>query len=235
MHTGSSQNRKMENLEKLNIDSVALVGSIFLNRGDHARLSTVLSKHQDNWPRRRIDKLGFYEVDGVRHHIGLEIEMGRGANPDIARFTLEAHPFSKSERLRSTTRKSQEQKFDEIQAILSDLGELNLPSSVHSHITWMFPPDSMKSIIELPMMTVQNPSIPFTEISGIRLRKRASEGSTRVTIDLRDNRSLTVTLVFPLPDAKISDGMMDYTTHRGSQIIGDFVFGLEAPLEDREA
>ena len=213
----------MENLHNLGINSVSVVSSIAPHDGDQGQLSEMLGKHQVNWPRRSIDKLGFYEVDGIRHHMGLDIEPYPKAKPDMVLVTIEAHSFSEWEPLRSPTRRKQERQFDEIQAILSDIGGLDLRSQAHSHMTWIFQPDSMKPIIGLPMMTIQNPSIPFTEISGVRLRKRTSEGLTTVTIDLREDSYLIVTLAFHLTGIKISESILDYATKKGNQIIPDFV------------
>ena len=188
-------------------------------------MSDVLSKHQDNWPRRRIDKLGFYEVDGVRHHIGLEIETH---GPDLVILALEAHAFSRNEQLRASTRRRQERKFDEIQSILSELGRLELHSQVYSHMAWTFEADSMKPIIALPMMTIQNPSIPFMEISGVRMKRRTGDGLSTVTLDLREDRSLTVTMMYPVPGLQISEEVMSQTIQMGSRTIGDFVISLES-------
>ena len=224
----------MDNLQELNIRSVSVDGGISLDEGGYERLSSVLSKHQDNWPRRRIDKLGLYEVDGIRHHLLLDIEIIRRVNPEVALFALEAHPFSRGERLRASTRARQELQFSEIQAILSNLGDIELRSQLHSHLGWDFPPDAKKPIIGLPLMTVQNDVMPFTEISGIRLKKITAEGLTTVTIDLRVDRSLAVTSAFPLPGAAISEKIIDDTAKLGTQVIGNFVFDADDSLESRE-
>ena len=76
--------------------------------------------------------------------------------------------------------------------------------------------------------------MPFTEISGVRLRKVTGESSTTVTIDLRPDRSLVVALVFPLTGATISERIIDYSAQRGTEIISDFIFDAGDPLENGE-
>lgn len=220
----------MKNLQALNIDSMALVGSIHIEGDGYAQLSDVLGRHQNNWPRRSVDKLGLYEIQGVRHHLGLNIEVNRRESSNIARFNLEAHPFSNAERLRDLTRQRQEHQFAEIQAILADLAQSGLTSRIHSHIAWRFPPDSKRSIISLPLMTIQNPTAPFSEVSGVRLRKATSGGFISVILDLLGDRSLVVTVMFPLPSVKISDTLVDTTTQQGCQIIRDFVLDQDNPV-----
>ena len=224
----------MENLERLNIAVVSIVGRISLDDGGYDQLYSALSKHQGNWPRRNISKLGLYEVDGVRHHLSLDIETDRRTNPDIAIFTLEAPSFSRNERLRSSTRQRQLQQFSEIQAILSDLESSNVDGRLHSHILWSFPPDAKRPIINLPLMTVQSPGIPFSEITGIRLNRVTGEGTATVTMDLRSDRSLIVTLVLPPVQTRFSEKMLDFSVQRGTQIVDDFVFDVEDSVESRE-
>ena len=225
----------MQNLRDVNIRSVAVIGEFSADESGYKELSDVLGGHQENWPRRRIDKLGFYEVDGVRHHIDLDLEASPKLNPDVAVLRLEAHPFSTSERLSASTRRKQELHFHEIQAILSDIEALNLSGRLHSHIVWLFQPGSKKPIIGLPMMTIQNPNIPFTEISGISLRKVTGESRTTVTIDLRRDRSLVVALMTPLIGATISQEIIDYTAQQGTKIISDFILDIGTPLENGDA
>ncbi len=217
----------MKNLRELNIRGALVAGEISLAEAGCERLSDVLSGYQKGWPRRSIDKLGLYEVNGVRHHISLEVEPRRKKNPDSARFTLESHTFPSSATLRSATRIKGERQFSEIQAMLSEFKECALSRPLHSHIVWMFPPDVKRPIIGLPMMTIQGPNAPFAEITGVRLRKEGDAGSTVVTMDLGPDRSLAVSLRFSLSEARISEQLMDYTVQRGVRIIGDFVLDAE--------
>ena len=193
----------MENLEESQINSVSIIGRIPLGNDRNGDCERVLSKHQSSWPRRSIDKLGLYEIDGIRHHLGLD----RGSSPRAASFSLEAHHFSSSERLRSPTRNRQIQQFSEISAILSDLEEYRTVGRLHSHVAWMFPPDSRRTIISLPMITIHGDSAPFTEIVGIRLNKVTEEGNISITMDLRSDRSLFVTVIFPLPRTILSNDL----------------------------
>ena len=227
----------MENLQESHISSILVVGRLPLDEVDGEQLSESFTRHQENWRRRPIDKLGLYEVDGTKHHIGLDIELGRATRAtgvDSALFSLEAHPFSRHERLRTAARTRQERQFDEIQAILSDCKELTSRGRLHSHVSWTFPPDSKRPIISLPLMTVQDPSFPFAEISGIRLRKRTEDGLTSVTIDLREDRSLTVTLVCPLTRVPVTSDMVNYAARTGNKMIADFVSSAEVRPENGE-
>ncbi len=225
----------MQNLLDLDIRSVVVGGEISLDELGYKELSDVLGRHQENWPRR-IDKLGFYEADGVRHHVGLDLEIRRRINPDVALLRLEAYPLSTRERLSASTRRKQELQFSEIQAILADLEALNPSSRLYSHVVWLFLPETKKPIIDLPMMTIRNPSLPFTEISGIRFRKETGENlTTTVTIDLNRDRSLVVAITFPLPETKISKMIINYTAQRGSEIIGDFILEVDSPVNNGEA
>ena len=213
----------MENLQAVNIDSVAIVGSISLEDAGNAQLSAVLARHQENWPRRSVDKLGLYEVEGVRHYLALDIAEERRAKANLIRFNLESHPFSSAEPARAATRARQKRHFAEIQAVLADLGRLSLRVRLHAHISWRFPAGSKRTIVRLPLLTIQNPEAPFSEISGIRLRKTDGDSATSVIIDLLSDHSLAVTAVFPLTGVKISDTLLDTAVQRGCQLIGDFV------------
>ena len=224
----------MENLRNLNINSVSIIGGISPDALSYERLSEVLRRYQEKWPRRPIDKLGFYEVDEVRHHVGLEIEVDRVRNANIALFTLEAHPFPTSERLRSSTRRRQEHQLSEIQEILAELEEFSLDSRLHSHVGCIFQPDSKKPIINLPMMTIQNPDVPFTEISGVRLRRETDAGLTTVTMDLRGDRSLVVGLTFPLSGLSICENIIAHTARTATTILGDFVLDVGIPFDQKE-
>ena len=224
----------MENLQELNISSASVVGRITFDDGDAEELSRVLSNHQNNWPRRSVDKLGLYEADGVRHHLGLDIETIRGADPDIVALTMEAHSFSRDERISASVRRRQQQQFSEIGTILSDLESSKISGRFHSHIAWSFPPGTKKPIINLPMMTIQGPGIPFTELVGVRLIKATEEGDISVTMDLRGNRSLLVTVIFPPVLTTISLGMLDNAVQRGNQLLRDFVLEEGGPFEELE-
>ena len=220
----------MKNLQEFNISSVSAIGEISFNEAGYEQLSQVLREYRGNRRRLSIDKLGFYEVDGVRHHVELELETVGRTNPRSARFMLGAHAFPPSERIRPSTRNKQMQQFSEVEEILSDIGKLDLNSQLHSNVDWRFRPDSKKPIIDLPMITIQNPRLPFTEISGVRFRKVADEGMTTVTIDLMRDRSLLVTLVSPLPGITISVNMIDYMVQQSTQAIGEFIFDKDIPF-----
>ena len=214
---------ELENLQAVNIDTVAIVGNISLEGAGNAQLSAVLARHQENWPRRSVDKLGLYEVEGVRHYLALDIAEERRAKANLIRFNLESHPFSSAEAVRAATRARQKRQFTEIQSILADLGRLSVRSRHHAHISWRFPAGAKRPIVSLPLLTIQNPEAPFSEISGVRLRKTGGDSATSVIIDLLSDHSLAVTAMFPLTGVKISDTLLDTAIQRGGQLIGDFV------------
>ena len=223
----------MQNLQALDITSVVAIGSIRLDDADGKFLTEKLKLHQDNWPRRSLTRLGFREVDEVRHHVELEIEVQRSTDPQSARLTLAVHTFPRSERLRASTRRRQEDEMDDISNILSDFRGVQLQSLLHAHINWRFPPDSRRPIINLPMMTTQDPNLPFSEISGIRMKKR-DKGLTTVTIDLMENRTLSVVLMFPLTGLEITESLLDEAISLGSKIIADYLTVTENSTKGQE-
>ncbi len=223
----------MKNLQGLNIRSVSATGEILLDEAGHRRLSEALREYKHNRRRGSLERDAFYEVDAVRHLVALEVELDNGNRPGIAGFTLDAYPSPTRSRPRASTRERQARQLSEIEAILSDIGGLNLDSRLHAHVAWRFQPDSKKTIIDLPMITIQNSNLPFTEISGVRFRKVTEEDVTTVTIDLMRDRSLLVTLVSPLPGVTISVDMMDHVVQQSARIIGDFVFDIDIQFEDR--
>ena len=225
----------MENLQESQIHSVSIIGRIPLENDRAGACEQVLSKHQSSWPRRSIDKLGLYEIDGIRHHLGLDIELDRGSSPRAASFSLEAHSFSSGERLRAPTLNRQIQQFAEISAILSDLEDSQTVGRFHSHVAWMFPPDSRKTIVSLPMITIQDDASPFDEIVGIRLSKATEAGNISITMDLRSDRSLFVTVIFPLPRRILSGSIVSDATKRGNELVRDFVFDPDISVGDSEA
>ena len=224
----------MKNLQEFSISSVSAMGEISFDEAGYERLSNVLRNFRGNRRQGNIDKLGLYEVDGVRHHVGLDIEIVSRAKPRSARFMLAVHAFPTSERIRPSTRNKQMQQFSEIEEILSDIGKLDLNSQLHSHVDWRFRPDSKKPIIDLPMLSIQSPSFPFSEISGLRFRKITEGDLTTVTIDLMRDRSIFVTLVSPLTSRAISANMIDDIVQQSTQTIGDFVFDIDIPLGNGE-
>ena len=213
----------MINLESLNIVSVAAIGAIDLEEGRDENLHNILIKHQTGWPDSAIDKLGFSEIDGVRHHVGLDIEIDSERNPDEASFLLEVHSFHSGEHFDPQTREAQEKQFEEIETILSDLTGLESHTQIHSHVAWRFPPNTKRSIISLPLMTIQNAALPFTEVSGIRLKKRTDEGLTAVIIDLQEDRSLAVRLMLPATPMQISGEIIENIVRIGRRVIEDFI------------
>ena len=225
----------MENLRALNINAVSLHGRLPTDGGNHERLFDVLSKYETRWPRRAIDKTGLYEVEKVQHHTGLEFELNRRSEPEVISFTLGAHPFRANEKFRQPTRERQYRQFDEIQSILADLAVSSLTINLTARIAWRFPPESKKPIVSLPLITIQSPNVPFTEISGIRFKRRTTEGLTTVIIDLAENRSLVTTLAFPLPESGFSTSMVDDAVLRGTTIIGEFVLGSGLDAEDEDS
>ena len=225
----------MQNLERLDIISVAVVGNIDLVEGRDEQLHDILVKHEANWPSNAIDKLGFYEIDGIRHHVGLDIEIASDRDSDEAAFAVEAHSFHRGEHFSLSDRANQEKQFEEIQAILSDLRELGAVNRLHSHVAWRFQPGSKKSIIDLPLMTTQSASLPFTEISGIRFKKRTSEGMTAVIIDLQEDRSLAVRLMLPAAQTEISSEMLDSVVQKGRQVISEFILEPSVAAEDGDS
>ena len=176
----------MEDLESYNIRTVGVAG--FLHLDEEQRLHNILEKHQDGWPNTPIDKLGFYEVGDARHHLGLDIGM-MGETKRVL-FEMEAHVFLREEGYESDIRLDQERQYDDIQSILEDLKEIQARGNVSALITWIFPPDSKTPIISLPMLTVQGPNLPFSEISGVHLKRETSEGTVHIIMDLRDDHAL---------------------------------------------
>ena len=219
----------MINLESLDIVSVAAIGYIDLAEGRDEHLHNLLVKHETGWPDTAIDKLGFREIEGVRHHVGLDIEIDKDRS-DEASFVLEAHSFHTGEHLDPPVRALQEKQFEEIEEILSDLLELGAASRIHCHVAWRFASGTKRSIIGLPMLTVQNAALPFTEISGVRLKKRTTEGLTNVIIDLQEDRSLAVRLTLPATQTQITGDIIESVAQRGTRVIGDFI--LDPITED---
>ena len=225
----------MRNFEIFDIISVAAIGTIDLAKGRDGNLHNVLIKHEIGWPGTAIDKLGFYEIDGSRYHVGLDIEVDSDRNPNEASFVLEAHSFHRGENFDSSTRADQERQFEEIEAILSDLLEQGVASNIHTHVSWRFPPGTKRSIINLPLMTVQSDFLPFTEISGIRLKKRTSEGLTAVIIDLQEDRSLAVRLMLPATPTEISSELIGAVVQQGRRVVGDFILDPIIADEDGDS
>ena len=225
----------MLNLESLNIVSVAAIGAIDLEEGRDQSLNNILIKHQTGWPDSAIDKLGFSEIDGVRHHVGLDVEIDSERNPDEASFLLEVHSFHSGEHFDPNTRAAQEKQFEEIEAILSDLADLESHTFIHSHVAWRFPPNTRRSIINLPLMTMQSAALPFTEVSGIRLKKRTDQGLTAVIIDLQEDRSLAVRLMLPATPMQISEEIIETIAQLGMRVIEDFILDIVTEEGDIDA
>ena len=215
--------------------SIAAIGELSLDGQAYDQLSNLIRDRQGARRRRSINKLGIHEIDGTRYHVGLQMTIATDPKRRTARFVLDAHHLSTSERITASARNRQMRQFAEIQEILSDLEQLHLNSQLHSHVDWAFQPASKKPIIALPLVTVHSPTVPFTEISGIRLRKVTSEGTITVTLDLARDRSLLVTLVFPLTGATISNDMIDHIALRADSTIEDYVLDSgEPPIREGE-
>ncbi len=84
-----AQQRNMENLTALNISSVSLYGRITLEDDGRDKLSGILGKHNINWPRQGVDKLGLYESGAVRQHIGPEVPFTEVVGVRLSRTSAE--------------------------------------------------------------------------------------------------------------------------------------------------
>ena len=219
----------MENLQDHDIRSIGITSVLRLD--EEQRLNNVFTRHQDGWPEMAIDKLGFYEVEGVRHHLGLDIAKLNGPDTGSVLFELEAHVFSQEEHIEQSTRIRQEKEYEEVQAILLDLKDNGARGPAHFHAEWRFPPDSREPIIQLPMMTIHSPTAPFSEISGVRIKKRTDEGTTDVIMDLLEDRFLNVRIELPLRLTEIADTLLSDTIQAVSQVLDEFAFSEE--LEHR--
>ena len=222
----------MENLQNHDIRSISITSILRLD--EEQRLYDVFMRHQDGWPETAIDKLGFYEVEGVRHHLGLDIAKLDGPDTDSVLFELEAHVFSQEERIEQSTRLRQEKEYEEVQAILVDLKDSKTRGLAHFHVEWRFPPDSRVPIIQLPMMTLHSPTAPFSEISGVRIKKRTDEGTMDVIMDLLEDKFLVVRIGLPLRLTEIADTLLSHTIQAVSQVLDEFVFEEDLEYEGQE-
>jgi hypothetical protein len=225
----------VEQLHGLSFRGVQVTGAIdLISKDAHERLARVLGTYQSAWPRRSIDKLGLHVADGYRQHVSLEIEFKRRRDPGGALFEFESHTFSPKEELTPSTRRRQQQTFEDIKDILAQLAGFQLKESLHCHIVWIFKPDSKKPIIALPMMTMQNLNTPFSEISGVRFRDRGKMGVTSVIVDMSPDRSLTVSAVMHLEGLQISVNLLDCVVGRAHRVLDDYIMDVDVQSLGKE-
>lgn len=214
----------MNNLQSSNIASVAFTGILPDDHGESESLKGILVRHQNGWPRRDIDKLGFYEVDGVNHHLGLDIERERRRDAARVVFTLESHPFSNNEKTRVATRRRQESEFAQIQQLLADFEASEIEARGRFHIHWRFPPDSRTPLVSLPALTIRNSEGLLTEVSGIRFKIQREGGDQNVTVDLAEDTSLVVVWHSHPQTKRLSPHILAEAIGVGNRLVDSLVF-----------
>ena len=215
----------MRNLQSFNITRATLQGRFRLDDSELGELTAVLIEHEPGWPAQALRKTGYYEVEGVRHRLTLMVAMRHGVQDDFVTFSLNANPIPQPQRSLSGFGGSDPPTLDDIQAIIQGLS----PWIIHlrAQVDAVFPSGAKRALIGLPLMTFQGPGIPLTEVSGIRMRSRSSEGLTTATIDLREDNSIATTLAFPWHSPHVAGDMLDNAVDHGADILGKFLLDLD--------
>lgn len=208
-------------LEKLFIDSVLLVGHIHIHESDEQKLSNILVRYQKGWPQRPIHMLGLYTEGRMRNHVVLQLSSRKRERTRI-QFELEAHKVPMKERMRKTTRQRQEDELKDIDRILNTMSNIEVETKLHLHINWEFPPDSRKAIISLPLLSMSNPELPFSEIVGVRLKKAVEDEYSSTILELGPDRSLHCMTEFPFNE-KISSDVIERVVKQGTKLLSSLV------------
>ena len=229
----------MKNLQALNITLASLRGRLHLDEPSHDQLNNALRRYQPDWPDWPITRTDFRHVDNIEHRVALAIEtrreIRRGIRSETVLLALSARPSRTDGQLTLDISGEETNESDQIQHIIEDLRALEIRTRLRARIDWIFPPDTKKAIIGLPLMTFQGPNIPLTEVSGVRLRSRTSDGLTTTTIDLREDRSIVTTLTFPWSGSYASNEMLDDAVAQGTDLMGRFLMDLgpDTAMEDQ--
>ena len=216
----------MKNLQALNITSVGIRGRFSLDDVQRGKLDVVLKKHEADWPELAVRRTSYYHVEEIGHRFTLNIGLLHVTRPDAippprVLFSLNTTPTG--EWLQQELPGLETHESDGVLELLGDLGASGLTVRLRAQINWAFPPETKRAVISLPMMTIQGPGIPLTEVSGIRLRNRTSEGLTTATIDLREDRFIITNIAFPWPNPHLSRDMLDDAVEKGTEIMNRFL------------
>ena len=77
------------------------------------------------------------------------------------------------------------------------LGKLDWEDTFHCVTEWEFEANTFRPIIQLPLIVLSDPGLPFSEISGVRLKKKVQqELDETVTLDLQSSGALRANLHF---------------------------------------
>ena len=222
----------MRNLQSLNITRATLQGSFRIDDLEWAELNAVLVKHEPGWPSHALRKTGYYEVEGVRHRLTLMVGIRHGIRYDFVTLSLSASPIPRPQRALPGLGESDSPTLDDIQAIIQGLTPWVI--RLRAQVDAVFPPGAKRALIGLPLMTFQVPDIPLTEVSGIRMRSRSTEGLTTATIDLREDNSIATTLAFPWTSPLVEGDMLDSAVDYAADILSKFLLDLDQETGEEE-
>ena len=160
------------------------------------RIGQGLAEHEKRWPKRPIDLLGASEHEGnvLTHHLTISLEERDDQKHLDVDMEIIQH-FGGSIRTRRASRLTRD--FDAIQRILALIGTIDQESHLHCQIRWAFPKDRFETLVRLPLMRFDVPSIPFVQVSGVRLTTSSDDD---VILDLLDDESIDVTASFTFDD-----------------------------------
>ena len=221
----------MIDLSGTNITGLQLMCQIRLDVGE--LLSERLAGFDGRWPRRPIDLLGIWKKGDARTHVGLVITNRNRGEESIATVKLDIHPIYGNEYIHPRRQRSQIKIMDTIENIIGEFQNVSSVQGMHSHVRWVFRDERVRTIVNLPMMSMEGPDQPFNEISGVRLRIRHEEGtSTSVILEKMMNGSVVATLQFPF-SANLSMDTIVNCIAMAERTIEKYVF-LPPDIEEAE-
>ena len=207
----------VDDWHKLSFESVDLYTSMDFDGDMLERVKDVLVELQPSWPDRGLAIRGGVESEGTVLRSHLEIR-----TIDVPRSDGHVHlnvDFEKRDlvrRMASQQRVEREQNFSSILKVLGDIGGLQIPHDVHGTVTWLFPSESVTTLVQLPLMTVSIPGLSSGQITGVRFTLDSAEEHEYVVLDLNKSDEIRLITHFVFPDGLSADllpRVIEYREH----------------------
>ena len=174
---------------------------------------------------KRLYSVGGYRRAGTAHRVLLDISSHKHADETIDTWdfslryscpTILGSPLSNPPRNVTARTKRLEEFFS------TNLVK-GISTEVHCHVTYAFQPNTVDPIIVMPLIKLTESSIPFTDISGIRLVKNvAGQTEYEVFLDKDNNGAHHVGISF---DSTISLNVREFgkMLTASNQILSSFI------------
>ena len=211
-----------------NLEHVSIFASFDVSEDLYQALSTSLTEYRDRRRDLHLNVVGQAESGGSAFTSRLWMASHRTPEAmyhNIVDLSLNRHPIRA---VTARRRRTLESKAQTIPKILAAVGELPIEFASQCTMLWGFRNESVSAIIQLPLLRVNIPGIPFREISGVRFTPADDSLNWDVIMDLTGGNILHLTHSFPI-SGRLSPDILESVVEEGRVVKDAFINELEAP------